>query len=78
MLVLSRKVGEVCVIGDNISVKVLRIVGNQVRLGISAPHEVRVFRKEISDRVPAKEGKAVLDLPVDGNGLPIDQLISVQ
>jgi carbon storage regulator len=54
MLVLSRKAGEACIIGDNISITVLRVSGNQVRLGISAPAEVRVFREEIVDRGPRK------------------------
>lgn len=54
MLVLSRKTGEACIIGDNISITVLRVVGNQVRLGINAPTEVRVFREEIVDRGPRK------------------------
>jgi carbon storage regulator len=57
MLVLSRKAGEVCVIGGDISITVLRVVGNHVRLGISAPKEVRVFRQEILDRVVADEVK---------------------
>jgi carbon storage regulator len=51
MLVLSRKVGEVCIIGDDIAVTVLRVVGNQVRLGITAPKDVRVFRKEVLNRI---------------------------
>ena len=71
MLVLSRKVGEVCVIGGNISVKVLRVVGNQVRLGISAPTEVRVYREEIRDHVPAKEGKVLPGLP-EGTGVSLN------
>ena len=60
MLVLSRKAGEACIIGDNISITVLRVSGNQVRLGISAPDDVRVYREEILDRAPRQ---SVPDLP---------------
>lgn len=48
MLVLSRKLGEKIVIGDNIVVTVVKIDRNQIRLGIEAPHEVPVYREEIS------------------------------
>ena len=48
MLVLSRKLGEKIIIGDNIVVTVVKIDRNQIRLGIEAPHEVPVYREEIS------------------------------
>lgn len=51
MLVLTRKIGEVVVIGDQIEVTVLRVNGAQVRIGIRAPKEVPVHRLEISRRV---------------------------
>jgi carbon storage regulator len=47
MLVLSRKLGEKIVIGDNIIVTVVKIDRKQIRLGIEAPHEVPVYREEI-------------------------------
>lgn len=47
MLVLSRKVGEEIVIGDNIRVTVVAINGNQVRLGFQAPEQVSIFREEV-------------------------------
>ena len=47
MLVLSRKCNETIVIGDNIRIKVVGISGNQVRLGIEAPSDVRVMREEL-------------------------------
>ena len=47
MLVLSRKIGEKLVIGDNITVVVSRVAGNRVTLGIEAPHDVRIVRGEL-------------------------------
>jgi carbon storage regulator len=53
MLILSRKVDQTVVIpGRNLSIQVLRIVGNRVKLGISAPREVRVVRRECLLRQP--------------------------
>jgi carbon storage regulator len=50
MLVLSRKIGEEVVIGDNIRVKVLNIAGGKVRIGIVAPADVTVDRQEIHEK----------------------------
>jgi len=47
MLVLSRKIGEKLVIGDNITVVVSRVAGNRVTLGIEAPNDVRIVRGEL-------------------------------
>lgn len=47
MLVLSRKVGERIQIGDNITVVINRIAGNRVTIGIEAPHDLRIVRKEL-------------------------------
>jgi carbon storage regulator len=54
MLVLSRKLGEKIVIGDNIIVTIVKIDRNQIRVGIEAPHDVPVYREEI---LPARAGK---------------------
>lgn len=51
MLILSRKVNETLMIGDNVTVTLLGVRGNQVRLGISAPKEVSVHREEIYFRI---------------------------
>jgi carbon storage regulator len=48
MLVLSRKLGEKIVIGDNIVVTVVKIDRNQIRIGIEAPHDIPVYREEIA------------------------------
>ena len=50
MLVLSRKVGERILIGDNISVTVVRITGGGVRIGIEAPTDMTVIRQELKDQ----------------------------
>lgn len=55
MLVLSRKVGEEIVIGDNIRVKVVAVQGNKVRLGFEAPNEVVIRREEICFEAPARK-----------------------
>jgi carbon storage regulator len=54
MLVLSRKLGEKIVIGDNILVTVVKIDRNQVRIGIEAPPDVLVYREEIAPQRAAK------------------------
>ena len=51
MLILTRRVGETLVIGDDVNVTVLGVRGNQVRLGVDAPKEVAVHREEIYQRI---------------------------
>ena len=54
MLVLTRVVGETISIGDNISVRVLAINGNNIRFGVEAPQDVKVHRCEIYERIQSK------------------------
>jgi carbon storage regulator len=58
MLILSRKVGESVTIGNDIVVKVVSLSGNQIRLGITAPREVRVLREEIFEAMQAENRAA--------------------
>ena len=51
MLILTRRVGETLVIGDNVTVTVLGVKGNQVRIGVNAPKDVSVHLEEIYDRI---------------------------
>jgi carbon storage regulator len=57
MLILTRRVGETVVIGNDVTVTVLGVKGNQVRLGVNAPREVAVHREEIYERIKREQGE---------------------
>ena len=56
MLVLTRKPGQSLMIGDGVEVQVLSVAGEKVRLGITAPRDVSIFRNEVYDRIEAEQG----------------------
>ena len=58
MLILTRRVGETVMIGDEVTVTVLGVKGNQVRVGVNAPKSVAVHREEIYDRIKREEQQA--------------------
>lgn len=55
MLILTRRIDETLMIGDEVTVTVLDIKGNQVRIGVNAPKEVAVHREEIYERIKAEQ-----------------------
>lgn len=55
MLVLTRKPGQSIMIGDGVEVQVLSVAGEKVRLGITAPQDVSIFRNEVYDRIGSEE-----------------------
>jgi len=57
MLILTRRVGETLVVGDDVTVTVLGVKGNQVRLGVNAPKDVSVHREEIYQRIQQEKGQ---------------------
>jgi carbon storage regulator len=59
MLILSRKTNEKIMIGDDISISIIEIRGDQVRIGVDAPKKVKVFRQEVFDAIRAENKAAV-------------------
>lgn len=55
MLILTRRVGETLMIGDDITVTVLSVKGNQIRIGVNAPRELPVHREEVYERIRSTE-----------------------
>jgi carbon storage regulator len=76
MLILTRRVGETIVIGDDVIITVLGIKGNQVRIGINAPKDVSVHREEIYQRIQQEKNTApVATLPKQEEVAPVTTTI---
>jgi carbon storage regulator len=78
MLVLSRKIGEKLVIGDNITVVVSRLAGNRVTLGIEAPADVRIVRGELhfdlEELAPAARSTGAFHVDADAHAESVPRL----
>lgn len=68
MLALTRKAGQSIIIGDQIEVVIVEVKGDQVRLGIKAPRDISIYRKEIYEEIQAENRAAAnsVKLPLEG------------
>ncbi len=69
MLILTRRVGETVMIGNEVTVTVLGVKGNQVRIGVNAPKDVAVHREEIYERIKREEDQEA------GSGVPAARIV---
>jgi carbon storage regulator len=71
MLILTRRVGETVMIGDDVTITVLGVKGNQVRVGINAPKTVAVHREEIYERIKREQQAEVAEKPKSAEYAPL-------
>jgi len=71
MLILTRRVGESVMIGDDVTITVLGVKGNQVRVGINAPKNVAVHREEIYERIKREQQGEVPEKAKDAEYAPV-------
>jgi len=69
MLALSRKKGEAIMVGNNVEISILDIKGDQIKIGIQAPKEIPVYRKEVYIQIEEENREAVLNSGIAMNNL---------
>ena len=74
MLVLTRKTGQSIMIGDGVEVRVLSVAGEKVRLGITAPRDVSIFRNEVYDRIESEASQGEEEVEAGTNAVVEDAL----
>jgi carbon storage regulator len=74
MLVLTRKTGQSIMIGDGVEVQVLSVAGEKVRIGITAPRDVSIFRNEVYDRIESEASQGDEEVQAGTNAVVEDAL----
>ncbi|MDR1399095.1 MAG: carbon storage regulator CsrA [Treponema sp.] len=64
MLILSRKINEKIMIGEDISISIIEIQGDHIRIGVDAPKNIKIFRQEVFDAIKMENKAAATSVPV--------------